>query len=180
MRRLVALAVGTVAGLVALVAYPTSRNASVDAAADSPAAAQASGGGSSTGGASSADDSDAGTSDGTPDPSADTAGGSSGATDGAQGSTGVSGTFTGAAVQTRWGPVQVQIVVQDGRITSADAVVHPDANGRDRQINAYAIPQLDQEVVQAQGASIDLVSGATVTSDGYVQSLQDAIDQAFS
>ncbi|QHT55588.1 FMN-binding protein [Cellulomonas sp. H30R-01] len=172
MRRILALTVGTVAGLVALFAYPTSRNASVDAPA--PAAQQESGAGAGVGGASSSGGS---STDGSSTGSSGTAGGSSDASSDA-GS--VSGTFTGAEVQTRWGPVQVQIVVQDGRITSADAVTYPDANGHDRQINAYAIPQLDQEVVQAQGASIDLVSGATVTSDGYVQSLQDAIDQAFS
>ena len=162
MRRILALTVGTVAGLVALFAYPTSRNAPVDTTAQAPAAQQDAGTGASVGGASS------------------TTGGSSGAADGASGAGSVSGTFTGAQVQTRWGPVQVQIVVQDGRIASADAVAYPDANGHDRQINAYAIPQLDREVVQAQSASIDLVSGATVTSNGYVQSLQDAIDQAFS
>jgi uncharacterized protein with FMN-binding domain len=45
-------------------------------------------------------------------------------------------------------------------------------------INSYALPILDHEVVQQQSAAIDVVSGATVTSDGYLQSLQAAIDQA--
>ena len=58
------------------------------------------------------------------------------------------------------------------------AVVYPDGNARDAQINAYALPVLAQEVVAAQSAQIDHVSGATVTSDGYVASLQSAIDQA--
>jgi uncharacterized protein with FMN-binding domain len=49
---------------------------------------------------------------------------------------------------------------------------------RDQEINAYAVPALDDEAVQAQSGSIDAVSGATVTSDGYIQSLQSAIDQA--
>jgi uncharacterized protein with FMN-binding domain len=57
-------------------------------------------------------------------------------------------------------------------------VQYPQANGRDQQINAYALPILAQEVTQAQSANIDAVSGATVTSDGYIQSLQSAIDQA--
>ena len=75
--------------------------------------------------------------------------------------------------------MQVQITVKAGRITSADAVQYPTGNSRDQQINAYAVPQLNSEVTDAQSAQIDLVSGATVTSRGYVQSLQDAIDQAF-
>ena len=92
--------------------------------------------------------------------------------------TGSSGTYTGDAVNTRWGLVQVQIIVTNGTITAAQAVQYPTANGKDRQINAYAVPQLNQEVTAAQSGSIDAVSGATVTSDGYIQSLQSAIDQA--
>jgi uncharacterized protein with FMN-binding domain len=79
---------------------------------------------------------------------------------------------------TRWGAVQVQITVADGKISAAEAVVYPQANSRDRQINAYAVPVLEQEAVTAQSADIDVVSGATVTSDGYIQSLQSALDQA--
>ena len=89
-----------------------------------------------------------------------------------------SGTYTGDAVDTRWGPVQVRITVQGGKITSSDAVQYPQNNDRDVQINGYALPILNQEAVQQQSASIDTVSGATVTSDGYLQSLQSAIDQA--
>lgn len=87
-------------------------------------------------------------------------------------------TYTGSTAQTRWGPVQVQITVQGGKITRAEAVAYPTGNGRDRQINAYALPVLGQEAVQAQSAHIDMVSGATVTSEGYLTSLQSAIDQA--
>jgi uncharacterized protein with FMN-binding domain len=93
-------------------------------------------------------------------------------------SSGGSGTYTGDAVQTRWGPVQVAITVENGRITKSDAVVYPQENGRDVEINNSALPILAQEVVDAQSAQIDAVSGATVTSDGYVQSLQSALDQA--
>ncbi len=93
-------------------------------------------------------------------------------------SSGSSGTYTGQSVDTRWGPVQVQITVKNGKITAAQAVVYPQENPRDQEINAFAVPQLNAEVVQAQSGSIDAVSGATVTSDGYIQSLQSAIDQA--
>jgi uncharacterized protein with FMN-binding domain len=87
-------------------------------------------------------------------------------------------TVNGAAVQTRYGPVQVQITVSAGRITSAQAIVYPTRDRRDQEINAYAVPQLNDETVQAQSASIDTVSGATFTSDGYRESLQSAIDAA--
>ena len=58
------------------------------------------------------------------------------------------------------------------------AVIDPTGNGKDRQINASALPILTKETLSAQSADIDMVSGATVTSEGYVQSLQSALDQA--
>ena len=87
-------------------------------------------------------------------------------------------TVTGAVVQTRWGPVQVAITVADGKITAVDVPQYPNGNGKDEEINADALPILMQETLSAQSADIDMVSGATVTSDGYVQSLQSALDQA--
>lgn len=85
---------------------------------------------------------------------------------------------TGPTVQTRWGPVQVQIKVSDGEITDVTAVQYPTGNQRDQVINDHALPVLAQEALAAQSAQIDHVSGATVTSEGYVQSLQSALDQA--
>ena len=86
--------------------------------------------------------------------------------------------YTGGVASTRWGPVQVRITVRGGKVTRAQAVQYPQGTNQDAQINSYALPVLDKEVVQKQSASIDTVSGATVTSDGYLQSLQSAIDQA--
>jgi uncharacterized protein with FMN-binding domain len=74
--------------------------------------------------------------------------------------------------------VQVQITVANGKVTASTAVQYPQNNSRDRQLNAYAVPTLNKEAVTAQSADIDTVSGATVTSDGYLQSLQSALDQA--
>jgi uncharacterized protein with FMN-binding domain len=87
-------------------------------------------------------------------------------------------TYTGRTVDTRWGPVQVEITVSDGRVVSAEAVQYPNDNGRDREINAVAVPLLDRAAVAAQSARIDTVSGATYTSDGYIGSLQSALDAA--
>ena len=87
-------------------------------------------------------------------------------------------TVTGSSADTRWGPVQVEVTVADGTITDVTVVDYPTENGKDRQINARALPVLVQETLDAQSADIDMVSGATVTSDGYLQSLQSALDQA--
>lgn len=87
-------------------------------------------------------------------------------------------TYTGSAVSTRYGDVQVQITVSNGKVTSAEAVEYPTESHRDQEINAQAIPVLNQEASQATSASIDAVSGATYTSEGYTQSLQSALDQA--
>ena len=88
------------------------------------------------------------------------------------------GTFTGAAANTRYGAVAVRITVSGGMITKVDVPQYPSGNGRDRQINQQAIPILTSETISAQNSRIDMVSGATYTSDGYLQSLQSAIDQA--
>jgi uncharacterized protein with FMN-binding domain len=87
-------------------------------------------------------------------------------------------TVTGSPIDTRYGTVQVQLTVSGGKITAARALRTPDGNGRDWRINAYAVPILNQEAVAAQSSRIDGVTGATVTSEGYVTSLQSAIDQA--
>ena len=74
--------------------------------------------------------------------------------------------------------MQVQITVADGEITDVTVVEYPTGNGKDRQINARALPVLVQETLDAQSADIDMVSGATVTSEGYLESLQSALDEA--
>ena len=87
-------------------------------------------------------------------------------------------TVTGEVAQTQWGPVQVELTVADARVTDVRVVQYPNGNGQDVEINNYALPVLIHETLDAQSANIDMVSGATVTSDGYVQSLQSALDQA--
>jgi uncharacterized protein with FMN-binding domain len=105
--------------------------------------------------------------------------GGSSATSGASGgSSGATRTVTGGVASTQWGPVQVRLTVSGGRITGVSVLQQPSGNPRDAEINDYALPILTQETTSAQSASIDMVSGATVTSTGYVQSLQSAIDRA--
>jgi len=102
----------------------------------------------------------------------------SGSTSSGGTSSGAATTVTGSVASTRWGPVQVSITVADGKIAAVDVPQYPTGNGKDRQINASALPILTKETLSAQSADIDMVSGATVTSEGYVQSLQSALDQA--
>jgi len=87
-------------------------------------------------------------------------------------------TVTGDVASTQWGPVQVQLTLQGGKITDVNVAQYPNGNHRDVEINDYALPILIDETKLAQSAQIDMVSGATVTSDGYIRSLQSALDQA--
>ncbi|MEU0224965.1 FMN-binding protein [Streptomyces sp. NPDC006284] len=88
-----------------------------------------------------------------------------------------SGTVTGDAVRTEYGPVQVRVTVSGGRVTAAEAVQAP-RGGRSDQVTADAVPRLNQAAVAAGNADIDAVSGATYTSAGYQRSLQSALDKA--
>ena len=160
MRRIALWFLSTAAVVALLFGYDTSTSGPEPAASETvvaaPAAPESSGTGSS--------------------------GGSAGTEPSGSGSSG-SGTATtvaGSVASTRWGDVQVTITVTDGKITAVDVPTYPTANGKDRQINAYALPILKQETLSAQSADIDMVSGATVTSEGYVESLQSALDQAGS
>ncbi len=87
-------------------------------------------------------------------------------------------TVTGQVAQTTWGPVQVQLEVTGSKVSNVTVLQYPSGNGKDQEINSYALPILTQETISAQGANIDMVSGATITSGGYLQSLQSALDQA--
>lgn len=87
-------------------------------------------------------------------------------------------TSTGQVSDTPYGPVQVEVTVRDGRIVDIRTLRLPDANAHDVQLANYAVPRLRQEAIDAQSADIDVVSGATYTSEGYINSLQSALDQA--
>ncbi|MCC2274333.1 FMN-binding protein [Streptomyces sp. ET3-23] len=88
------------------------------------------------------------------------------------------GTFTGDVIDTDYGPVQVAVTLQQGRLTAVKALQVPSDRGRSQEISSYAVPRLTQEALGAQSAQIDAVSGASYTSEGYTQSLQSALDKA--
>lgn len=166
MRRIVIAIASTITGLVLLFSWPTSLNRTTALAATPP-------GGGGTGTAT-------GTSTGRANgsgaaPASGSSGNASGS--GAGASTGTT-TYTGATAQTRYGPVTVQITVTNGKLSDVKATNYPNGSRTDQVINSYAIPQLNAEALQAGSAKIAMVSGATFTSYGYLQSLQDALDQA--
>jgi uncharacterized protein with FMN-binding domain len=87
-------------------------------------------------------------------------------------------TYTGDAVQIRWGTVQVQATVENGQLTDVTALSYPTSDGHSAQLSAMAIPALEQQAISAQSASLDGVSGASYTSAAFAQSLQSALVQA--
>ena len=87
-------------------------------------------------------------------------------------------TYTGTAIQTRYGAVQVQVTISNGKITSVTTLQAPSGDPHSSSVSAAATPVLASEALAAQSAKIDTVSGATFTSQGYLASLQSALDQA--
>lgn len=170
MKKIVLWLMSTTTVLVLLFGYHTSTssanaqggNSSLAAPVQSGTLSGTSGGTSASGGTASASSSAA----------------TSGTASSGGSASGTSGTYTGSVADTRWGEVQVQITVSNGKITKVSVPVYPDNNGRDQEINARALPILIQETLDAQSAKIDMVSGGTVTSGGYVESLQSALDKA--
>ncbi|HEY6795255.1 MAG TPA: FMN-binding protein [Kineosporiaceae bacterium] len=88
------------------------------------------------------------------------------------------GTVTGKPVNTDFGPMQVQITVNSGKIVATKAVQVTTAGRTSERINARSLPVLYKQALQRQSAKVDSISGATVTSVGYQQALQSAIDAA--
>lgn len=105
-------------------------------------------------------------------------GGSAGATASSSSGAVADGTYTGAVESTRYGDVQVSVSFSGGRIADVTALKLTDRDGRSVQISNRAAPMLRQEVLTAQTAKVQMVSGATFTSDAYLGSLQSALDQA--
>jgi uncharacterized protein with FMN-binding domain len=87
-------------------------------------------------------------------------------------------TYTGTAIQTRYGAVQVQVTISSGKITGVTTLQAPSGVPHSSSISAAATPVLASEALTAQSAKIDTLSGATFTSQGYLASLQSALDQA--
>jgi uncharacterized protein with FMN-binding domain len=88
-----------------------------------------------------------------------------------------SGTVLGEAIGTDYGSVQVRVTVRDGHIATITAVKLPHRDPIDIQLSKPAARSLAKAVIAAQDADVDAVSGATYTSEGYLRSLQSALDR---
>jgi len=88
------------------------------------------------------------------------------------------GSFTGPAVDAYWGQLQVQALVQNGQIASLSILRYPSDRRESVRINQQALPLLRNEVVKAQTAKVNIISGATLTSLAFMRSLDAALIQA--
>lgn len=88
------------------------------------------------------------------------------------------GTYTGSVQDAYYGNIQVQAVISGGRITNVVFLQYPNDNGTSQYINSQADPMLTQEAIQAQNANVDIVSGASASSQAFQSSLADALSQA--
>jgi len=168
-KRAIGALLSTVLGLVLLLSFKTPEASGIasssrtnQAVVDQPV------GGKSQSGTSTSHSGSSGTSGGTGKTAAG-AGGTSGYAD---------GTFTGQDVSMRYGDVQVQVTISGGAVTDVTALQLPNGDGHSSRISSIVEPMLRSEALQAQTASIDLISGATYTSGAYKQSLQSALDTA--
>ncbi len=169
MRRFLLALVSTVASLVALLSFKTHDVSSARA----PAAITA-----SLDPAAASGSTPAGSSSTVPTPATGSTGGATSTSTPSSGSATTTKTVTGSSIDTRWGPVQVRITVTGSTLTAVTAIVYPSENPRDQEINSSAVPELNKEALAAGSAKIDMVSGATYTSTGYIGSLQSALDRA--
>ena len=88
------------------------------------------------------------------------------------------GSYTGRVADAQWGVVQVKAIITNGKITDVQFLQYPNDRNRSIEINSMADPQLTSEAIQAQSANVDIVTGATDSSDAFMQSLTDALSQA--
>lgn len=88
------------------------------------------------------------------------------------------GTYVGDSVYVYYGNVQVKVVIQSGKISDVQFLDYPHDRNTSIEINSQATPYLRSEALQAQSANVDIVSGATDTSMGFIKSLQSALAQA--
>ena len=88
------------------------------------------------------------------------------------------GSYTGDAADAYYGYIQVKVTISGGKLTDVQFLQHPSDQRESIQINSQAMPLLKQEAIQAQSVQIDGVSGATDTSQAFIESLGSALNQA--
>lgn len=88
------------------------------------------------------------------------------------------GQYVGDVADAFYGNVQVQASIKGGKITNITFLQYPNDRERSIAINSQAMPYLKQEAIAAQTANVDIISGATATSQAFVTSLASALNQA--
>lgn len=90
------------------------------------------------------------------------------------------GTYKGTNQANEFGGVQVSVKISGGEISNVDLLIMPDGDSRSKAISDFAGPELVSKTIIAQSSDIDIITGATYTSQSYIQSLQAALDSANS
>jgi uncharacterized protein with FMN-binding domain len=88
------------------------------------------------------------------------------------------GEYTGDRYDVIYGIVQVKAVIQNGKIAQVQFLEYPNDRRTSVRINTVAMPYLTNEAIQAQNANVNIISGATLTSEGFILSLQSALATA--
>ncbi|WP_201411055.1 FMN-binding protein [Mesorhizobium sp. J8] len=90
------------------------------------------------------------------------------------------GVYTGPPADAYYGIIQIQALVQGGRVTALKVLKYPNDRRTSVSINRQALPMLRDEAISAQSADVDIISGATLTSKAFIQSLGGALKKASS
>lgn len=88
------------------------------------------------------------------------------------------GVYTGSVADAFYGNIQVQATIQNRKLTNVQFLQHPDHATRSIAINTLAMPNLSSEAIQVQNANVNIISGATDSSNAFIQSLASALSQA--
>jgi uncharacterized protein with FMN-binding domain len=88
------------------------------------------------------------------------------------------GIYTGPPVDAYYGLIQIQAIVQGGRLIGIRVLRYPSDRWTSVRINRWALPILRDEVIRAQSANVDIISGATLTSEAFIRSIDTALSQA--
>lgn len=88
------------------------------------------------------------------------------------------GSYTGSVANAFYGNVQVEAVISGGKLTDVQFLQYPNDNPNSQSINSQATPYLKQEAIQAQTGQVNIITGATLTSQAFIESLSSALTQA--
>jgi uncharacterized protein with FMN-binding domain len=160
MRRVVLALGGTIAGLVMLLSFRTHMGSTAVAGVSGTGGTAGSGGNTSSGSSGSA------------------SGAAAAAAAPVSAGSGTGTVLTGSVIMTGYGPTQVQVTLNTGKIVKVTVLQHTNDGVNSQMIDGRALPLLNQETLTAQSAKINAVSGASYTSAGYIKSLQSALDKA--